>query len=210
MFTFRKSAAHAAVLCCFEATWGKSFRLLQELVEVVHFELCSCSQCFVPSKAEGLVQKGSELIGKLFYKEGLDLYHWRKAWFALRGSALHFSRGEDEEEEDVLQLKQLQELSKLLTRCVISGAGTLNSWHSISEAGPETKLEPGLTLKQLNLTHNANYGCERRTLMCRSSVPPKFSSWDSWNFNSAVGTEGVFLRHSSQKYFVARWRAEIL
>lgn len=30
----------------------------------------------------------------------------------LEGSALHFSSGEDEGEEEVLQLKQLQELSK--------------------------------------------------------------------------------------------------
>lgn len=75
----------------------------------------SDSQCFVPSKVEGLVQKHNELIGKLYYKEGHDLYHWRKAWFMLEGSALHFSRGEEEGEEEVLQLKQLQELSKLVT-----------------------------------------------------------------------------------------------
>lgn len=60
------------------------------------------------------MQKGSELIGKLYYKEGHDLYHWRKGWFMLEGSALRFSRGEEEGEEEVLQLKQLQELSKLV------------------------------------------------------------------------------------------------
>ncbi|GLD53778.1 arf-GAP with Rho-GAP domain, ANK repeat and PH domain-containing protein 2, partial [Lates japonicus] len=67
--------------------------------------------CFVPSKVEGLVQKDSELIGRLHYKEGHDLYHWRMGWFMLEGSALHFSSGEEEGEEEVLQLKQLHELT---------------------------------------------------------------------------------------------------
>lgn len=58
------------------------------------------------------MQKDSELIGRLHYKEGHDLYHWRMGWFMLEGSALHFSSGEEEGEEEVLQLKQLQELSK--------------------------------------------------------------------------------------------------
>uniref|UniRef100_A0A7N8XQ63 ArfGAP with RhoGAP domain, ankyrin repeat and PH domain 2 n=1 Tax=Mastacembelus armatus TaxID=205130 RepID=A0A7N8XQ63_9TELE len=53
----------------------------------------------------------SELIGRLYYKEGHDLYHWRMGWFMLEGSALHFSPGEEEGEEEVLQLKQLQELT---------------------------------------------------------------------------------------------------
>lgn len=70
------------------------------------------SQCFIPPKFEGLVQRDSELIGRLHYKEGHDLYHWRLGWFMLEGSALHFSPGDEEGEEEVLQLKQLQELSK--------------------------------------------------------------------------------------------------
>lgn len=37
----------------------------------------------------------------------------------LEGSALRFSQGVEEGEEEVLQLKQLQELSKLVTCCVI-------------------------------------------------------------------------------------------
>lgn len=75
------------------------------------FSVCD-SQCFVPSKVEGLVQREGELIGRLHYKEGHDLYHWRVGWFVLEGSALHFSSGEEEEKEEMLQLKQLQELSK--------------------------------------------------------------------------------------------------
>lgn len=69
------------------------------------------TKCFVPYKVEGLVQRDSELIGRLYYKEGHDLYHWRLGWFVLDGSALHFSSGDNEEEEEVLQLKQLQELT---------------------------------------------------------------------------------------------------
>ncbi|KAM9425205.1 arf-GAP with Rho-GAP domain, ANK repeat and PH domain-containing protein 2 isoform 1-T3 [Pholidichthys leucotaenia] len=68
------------------------------------------TKCFVPSEVGGLVQKDSELIGRLYYKEGHDLYHWRLGWFMLEGSSLHFSSGQ-EGEEGVLQLKQLQELT---------------------------------------------------------------------------------------------------
>ncbi|XP_061816985.1 arf-GAP with Rho-GAP domain, ANK repeat and PH domain-containing protein 2 isoform X1 [Nerophis lumbriciformis] len=66
------------------------------------------TKCLVPFRAEGLVQKDSELVGRLFYKEGHDLYHWRTGWFVLAGSVLHFGSGDDEE---VLHLKQLQELT---------------------------------------------------------------------------------------------------
>lgn len=63
--------------------------------------------------------KDCELIGRLHYKEGHDLYHWRMGWFLLEGSALHFSPGDKEGEEEVLQLKQLQELSKLPLICIV-------------------------------------------------------------------------------------------
>jgi len=81
--------------------------------------VCACAcvcvrycalQCFVPSKVEAMLRRDCELIGRLHYREGHDLYHWRVGWFALAGSTLTYSSGEGEEEE--LQLRQLQELSK--------------------------------------------------------------------------------------------------
>lgn len=75
--------------------------------------MCFCDpQCIVPPTVEALVRRDSQLIGRLHYKEGHDLYHWRPGWFTLADSALHFSTGERDGEEEVLQLKQLQELSK--------------------------------------------------------------------------------------------------
>ncbi|XP_042256741.1 arf-GAP with Rho-GAP domain, ANK repeat and PH domain-containing protein 2 [Thunnus maccoyii] len=82
-----------------------------ETQETQHDWIQALTKCFIPSKVEGLVQRDSELIGKLHYKEGHDLYHWRLGWFALEGSALHFSSGEEAGEEEVLQLKQLHELT---------------------------------------------------------------------------------------------------
>lgn len=74
--------------------------------------MCLCDrQCFVSPTVEPLVRRDGELIGRLHYKEGHDLYHWRPGWFVLVGSALYFSPERDGEEE-VLQLRQLQELSK--------------------------------------------------------------------------------------------------
>ncbi|KAL3046378.1 hypothetical protein OYC64_004396 [Pagothenia borchgrevinki] len=82
-----------------------------ETQETQHDWIQALTKCFVPSKVEGLVQREGELIGRLHYKEGHDLYHWRVGWFVLEGSALHFSSGEEEEKEEMLQLKQLQELT---------------------------------------------------------------------------------------------------
>ncbi|TMS01944.1 Arf-GAP with Rho-GAP domain, ANK repeat and PH domain-containing protein 2, partial [Larimichthys crocea] len=81
-----------------------------ETQETQHDWIQALTKCFVPPKVEGLVQRDCELIGRLHYKEGHDLYHWRMGWFMLEGSSLHFSSGEEEGEEEVLQLKQLQEL----------------------------------------------------------------------------------------------------
>ncbi|XP_074555095.1 arf-GAP with Rho-GAP domain, ANK repeat and PH domain-containing protein 2 isoform X1 [Halichoeres trimaculatus] len=82
-----------------------------ETQETQHDWIQALTKCFVPCKVEGLVQRDSELIGRLHYKEGHDLYHWRTGWFMLEGSTLHFSSGDEEGEEEVLQLKQLQELT---------------------------------------------------------------------------------------------------
>uniref|UniRef100_A0A8C1CIF6 ArfGAP with RhoGAP domain, ankyrin repeat and PH domain 2 n=1 Tax=Cyprinus carpio carpio TaxID=630221 RepID=A0A8C1CIF6_CYPCA len=66
---------------------------------------------FVSARADALLRQDSELIGRLHYKEGHDLYHWRMGWFALVGSELYFCSGDEDEEEGVLQLKRLQELT---------------------------------------------------------------------------------------------------
>ncbi|XP_016336823.1 arf-GAP with Rho-GAP domain, ANK repeat and PH domain-containing protein 2 [Sinocyclocheilus anshuiensis] len=63
------------------------------------------------ARADALLRLDSELIGRLRYKEGHDLYHWRMGWFALVGSELYFCSGDIDEEEGVLQLKRLQELT---------------------------------------------------------------------------------------------------
>ncbi|XP_058637762.1 arf-GAP with Rho-GAP domain, ANK repeat and PH domain-containing protein 2 isoform X2 [Onychostoma macrolepis] len=69
------------------------------------------AKCFVTPRADALLRQDSELIGRLHYKEGHDLYHWRMGWFALVGSELYFRSGDEDEEEGVLQLKRLQELT---------------------------------------------------------------------------------------------------
>ncbi|XP_077598646.1 arf-GAP with Rho-GAP domain, ANK repeat and PH domain-containing protein 2 isoform X2 [Stigmatopora nigra] len=71
------------------------------------------TKCLVPAKAESQVQMDSELIGRLFYKEGHDLYHWRTGWFVLSGSALRFGSvdGEGDGNRGVLRLRRLQELT---------------------------------------------------------------------------------------------------
>ncbi|KAK7909784.1 hypothetical protein WMY93_014468 [Mugilogobius chulae] len=82
-----------------------------ETQETQHDWIQALTKGFVPSQIDGLVQKESELIGRLFLKEGHDLYHWRLGWFVLEGSTLRFSSGDEDGTEEVLQLKQLQELT---------------------------------------------------------------------------------------------------
>uniref|UniRef100_A0A3Q2QSQ4 Arf-GAP with Rho-GAP domain, ANK repeat and PH domain-containing protein 2 n=1 Tax=Fundulus heteroclitus TaxID=8078 RepID=A0A3Q2QSQ4_FUNHE len=86
-----------------------------ETQDTQHDWIQALTKCFVPTNVEGLVRKDSELIGRLQYKEGHDLYHWRTGWFMLEGSALHFTSGDEEGAEEALNLKQLQELSEHLT-----------------------------------------------------------------------------------------------
>ncbi|XP_064878040.1 arf-GAP with Rho-GAP domain, ANK repeat and PH domain-containing protein 2 isoform X2 [Oncorhynchus nerka] len=69
------------------------------------------AKCFIPSNVEAMLRRDCELIGRLYFKEGHDLYHWRVGWFALEGSALYFSSGEEESTLGAMQLKQLQELT---------------------------------------------------------------------------------------------------
>ncbi|XP_063042704.1 arf-GAP with Rho-GAP domain, ANK repeat and PH domain-containing protein 2 [Engraulis encrasicolus] len=73
------------------------------------------SKCFLPAEADSILRHDCELIGRLFYKEGHDLYHWRVGWFGLEGSDLYFCCPEGTAgagaEEGTLQLRRLQEIT---------------------------------------------------------------------------------------------------
>ncbi|XP_026123802.1 arf-GAP with Rho-GAP domain, ANK repeat and PH domain-containing protein 2-like [Carassius auratus] len=69
------------------------------------------AKCFVPARADAVLRQDGELIGRLHYKEGHDLYYWRMGWFTLVGTELYFCSGDEDEEEGVLRLKRLQELT---------------------------------------------------------------------------------------------------
>ncbi|XP_062849648.1 arf-GAP with Rho-GAP domain, ANK repeat and PH domain-containing protein 2 [Trichomycterus rosablanca] len=68
-------------------------------------------KCFTTARVESLLKKDCELIGRLYYKEGHDLYHWRRGWFSLVGSELFFCPEAESMTEAVIQLKRLQELT---------------------------------------------------------------------------------------------------
>ncbi|CAF95237.1 unnamed protein product, partial [Tetraodon nigroviridis] len=131
-----------------------------ETQETQHDWFQALTKRFVPPTVEALVRRGSELIGRLHYKEGHDLYHWRPGWFMLAGSALHFSPGERRGEEEVLRLKRLQELTvsthtegeeKIQVLLMVEGRRTLyvhgytatdfSLWHAaiLSAAGTDSK-----------------------------------------------------------------------
>ncbi|MBN3303978.1 ARAP2 protein, partial [Amia calva] len=69
------------------------------------------TKCSIPTAVQDVTRKDFELIGQLYYKEGYDLSHWRVGWFALEKSCLHFYSEAEDEDDEVLQLKRLQELT---------------------------------------------------------------------------------------------------
>lgn len=64
---------------------------------------------FIPASAEDLLNRDFERIGRLKYKDGLNLQSSRVGWFALVGSTLH-TCFEDSGGEEVIHLRKLQEL----------------------------------------------------------------------------------------------------
>ncbi|KAI5104366.1 arf-GAP with Rho-GAP domain, ANK repeat and PH domain-containing protein 2, partial [Silurus meridionalis] len=69
------------------------------------------TKCLNPERVDSLLNQDCELIGRLYYKEGHDLYHWRQGWFSLVGSELFLYSKDVHVNEVVLQLKRLQELT---------------------------------------------------------------------------------------------------
>lgn len=66
---------------------------------------------FVPFVAENLTEADYDLIGQLFYKDCHALDQWRKGWFAMDKSNLHFCLQMQEVQEDRMHLRRLQELT---------------------------------------------------------------------------------------------------
>ncbi|XP_008848735.1 arf-GAP with Rho-GAP domain, ANK repeat and PH domain-containing protein 2 isoform X1 [Nannospalax galili] len=66
---------------------------------------------FVPFVAENLTEADYDLIGQLFYKDCHALDQWRKGWFAMDKSSLHFCLQMQEAQEERMHLRRLQELT---------------------------------------------------------------------------------------------------
>ncbi|KAJ8280412.1 hypothetical protein GJAV_G00054260 [Gymnothorax javanicus] len=70
----------------------------------------SIAKSFIPSSADDLLNRDFERVGRLRYKDGLNLQSPRVGWFALVGSTLYACFKESEGEE-AIHLRKLQELS---------------------------------------------------------------------------------------------------
>ncbi|XP_072190190.1 arf-GAP with Rho-GAP domain, ANK repeat and PH domain-containing protein 2 isoform X2 [Excalfactoria chinensis] len=66
---------------------------------------------FVPRVAECLLERDCDLIGQLYYKDCHNLDQWRKGWFAIEKSSLHFCLEMENAQEDSIYLRRLQELT---------------------------------------------------------------------------------------------------
>ncbi|XP_048797442.1 arf-GAP with Rho-GAP domain, ANK repeat and PH domain-containing protein 2 isoform X2 [Lagopus muta] len=66
---------------------------------------------FVPPVAECLLERDCDLIGQLYYKDCHNLDQWRKGWFAIEKSSLHFCLEMESAQEDSIYLRRLQELT---------------------------------------------------------------------------------------------------
>lgn len=70
-------------------------------------------QTFIPANVEPLLRLSFERIGRLKYKDGLNLQTPKVGWFALVGSTLHAYLEDSQGEE--IHLRKLQELCELDT-----------------------------------------------------------------------------------------------
>ncbi|XP_068924832.1 arf-GAP with Rho-GAP domain, ANK repeat and PH domain-containing protein 2 isoform X4 [Petaurus breviceps papuanus] len=66
---------------------------------------------FVPFVAENLAEAEYDLIGQLYYKDCHTLDQWKKGWFAMDKSRLHFCLQMENAEEELMYLRRLQELT---------------------------------------------------------------------------------------------------
>ncbi|XP_036619249.1 arf-GAP with Rho-GAP domain, ANK repeat and PH domain-containing protein 2 isoform X1 [Trichosurus vulpecula] len=66
---------------------------------------------FVPFVAENLAEAEYDLIGQLYYKDCHTLDQWKKGWFAIDKSRLHFCLQMENAEEELMYLRRLQELT---------------------------------------------------------------------------------------------------
>ncbi|XP_067407632.1 arf-GAP with Rho-GAP domain, ANK repeat and PH domain-containing protein 2 [Emydura macquarii macquarii] len=66
---------------------------------------------FIPFVAECLLTRDYDLIGQLYYKDCHNLDQWRKGWFAIDKSSLHFCLEMENAQEDSIHLRRLQELT---------------------------------------------------------------------------------------------------
>ncbi|XP_053535167.1 arf-GAP with Rho-GAP domain, ANK repeat and PH domain-containing protein 1 isoform X2 [Ictalurus punctatus] len=71
----------------------------------------SIAKSFIPACAEDLLQKDFERLGRLRYKDPLNLESWRLGWFCLEASTLHVCL-EDSQSRESIQLQKLLELSR--------------------------------------------------------------------------------------------------
>ncbi|XP_019381876.1 PREDICTED: arf-GAP with Rho-GAP domain, ANK repeat and PH domain-containing protein 2 [Gavialis gangeticus] len=66
---------------------------------------------FVPIVAGCLLERDYDLIGQLYYKDCHSIDQWRKGWFAIEKSSLHFCLEMENAQEDSIYLRRLQELT---------------------------------------------------------------------------------------------------
>ncbi|KAJ8397751.1 hypothetical protein AAFF_G00434400 [Aldrovandia affinis] len=89
----------------------RTFLFAAETLEAHRDWTQAIAKCFIPPAVVHMLSRDYDLIGRLYYKEGHDLYSWKTGWFVLEKCSLFFSSGSEGEEEGQLQLKRLQELT---------------------------------------------------------------------------------------------------
>ncbi|XP_048365870.1 arf-GAP with Rho-GAP domain, ANK repeat and PH domain-containing protein 2 isoform X3 [Sphaerodactylus townsendi] len=66
---------------------------------------------FVPDMAKCLLDWDYDVIGQLYYKDCHNLDNWKKGWFAIEKSNLHFCLELEDAQEELIHLRRLQELT---------------------------------------------------------------------------------------------------
>ncbi|XP_056156183.1 arf-GAP with Rho-GAP domain, ANK repeat and PH domain-containing protein 2 [Lampris incognitus] len=170
--------------------------------------LRALAKCFVPSKVEGMLRGCSELIGRLHYKEGHDLYHWRIGWFALEGSSLHYIPGEGDTTEEVIQLKQLQELTvsthtegedKIQVLLMVEGGSRTVYIHAFN------KLDFALWHSAIKLAARTDGRALGNQQLSKNGVPIVVDSCIAFVTQYGLCQEGVYQREGDANRVALLW-----
>ncbi|XP_075715078.1 arf-GAP with Rho-GAP domain, ANK repeat and PH domain-containing protein 2 isoform X2 [Rhinoderma darwinii] len=157
------------------------------------------SKNFVPTVDEYFTELKFDLIGYLYYKDTYSLIEWKKGWFALEKTCLHYSHGQGNVQGEIIHLKKLQEL----TRSSIMINGEKRNVVLLVENG-RTLYIHGHTILDFMVWHCAiekAAGTDGNALqdqqLCKNNIPIIVNSCMAFVTQYGLGSKSLYLKNGN-------------